>query len=1564
MAGFDDVATPVPQTGGWESVATPYSSPKLPDMSGVQKMAQDNLVANDNKEESDNGEIKAPQTSTQRLDTAIGMPVNNLLNPDDDAPLPSPIRKNLTKAYANNTAVDAGDFMQTMLHSVVPIIAGAVHNTEAVGRVAKAGLEGVGEGYEGSALFPMPISSNVETMLGMAGNIPIQALGSAYSGFQSAAVQAGKEIGNPALGRDIALFPESMMGGEGMSPHPPIRSWGTLPGRDSIANVVAKHAGKDPSELSASDFDQAIAQGTNHKAPAAADFKAVETVTDGVLNEKTLHIVYNETGVKPDQVFQDAQQNPAIVQEVASGKIPEQYEHLVEEKPVLPPSDAEKLQVVQSDTGKSFNVVDSDGDHVSGGFDSAEEARHYIEDQKFKAEERAAIEEEGESTTQDVLTPESEKALEQPKPTENIYAGTEEKVVSMTADEQKLRLESLNKKMEAGIATPKEIGEREALSAKRQESEEFSSKYTLKPSTAKDMDIGTDKEGRHVYEVVNKDGVHKGFVDIDSIKDGVARIGDIVINSSEEPTENIGVGGIRDILRQVREQHPEIISIEGERVSGAQKGADALEYAHQISKEHGYLPKDEPNQTSRPLTDLQNSLAENGGRDVTRSADADRVAKALEAKHARENLDPQKIENEAYSAGLNTELIKDETPVQRKNRLLNELREFWKNQEGSGASDAMRQAIGGIINTAEKFVGKLTGGFFEKLGDAYVRTFQPELVGPLAKRADAFLAKFKAAQQEAENAFYRADAVEMKRFDRMSADERREWRYDHETGRWNEEENPDHAKEQAIYDAMHKVEKEAGVSDGAYKENYLPHQFENPDAVQKYFNSDAYIKKYGKDWFTKRSIFQLTQDAERAGFKLKTDNPIRMRIARQTASDNLLRTMDLLKDFEGSGVAKRATAFSIDKKIAKTEAAIAEIQGKYKKELADIEKQKILTDENGKSIGEPASKKMQIVQKRLDDLNGRLEDFKKEKAENKLTPEQMKELKGGFRVIGPDNKVWNIHQEVGPLWKNVMDSKGFWDDQGWKGDAYRGYMQAKAIWVSNKLALSLFHPSHMLGIHLSSGGATAMEHLIQGGSYKDLDFSKTSLRFGFGGKDTGVNPFTLNKDATLGFGRDHPAVVAWNTPHEMRTPEQQKIVTTMVEGGFKPSMSAQEAVHFKDNWNKAINGLGVNNLRLLGSATQAIGGLSAPLFQSWIPALKAESYLYRTELALKRDPSLAVDAGKRGEVYRQIAKDVDRNYGEMNQDTLFWDKTVRDAFNASMLSGGWKLAMIQNFRGLAEPGKVAYNFAKTGEFSKEQITHQMLQSYIYTGVMLAQGAIITKLLTGSIGGAIDWAFPDTGDKNPDGREIRLQQPAFLKEGFMLKRDINEEGLFSGTGKFLYHQTLIPGIAETLTNHDFVGREIISDPTDLHEWANAGWNSVGPITFSAMDKADQKGSETAKTMELLGFPLAGAYINQTAFEQKVLHKYSEENPAKGSVYESKLKTDLKIAANKHDSEEVSRIRKEMKEKGMTDKQISNATKTYSTPFVEHAWKELSMADQKRLIEHATDEEKKKFKVKSQ
>lgn len=1585
-----------------------FDAPQIPDMSGVQKMAQDNLAANDNKPKPEESSApSAPQTPAQILDTAIGTPINSLLNEKDKTQPSAAIRGNYVDALKNGSASDSSDFWQSALHSIVSIASdiGKVAASEAakgaeylatsspfsiasdiaqntVNLPVQGATRLAGEAYEKLGGELSPAAAKVLTqgvpefgqsdakkavrgalntatgyepettpgkvtqgafeiapyIVGGEGSIARKAIGiAAGSGGSEAGSEAAKALGFGERGQQVGSVIGGAPGlifGAGSG-----GIWDNHPGSDAVKEAIAKKAGKDPSAVSSQDIDQTIATGTKDKMPAGKDFQDVATVM-GHDSPDTLHEIYRETGIRPEQVFSDAQHDPQVASDVSEGKIPEAYQKFIEPKieqkaEVEPEAkEPEGLQVTVADDKRGFNIVDKDGDHVAGGFDSAEDARQFIEDKKHSK----IGDEPPEWTGKEEKPSEIDKSDPFYK-YQSKLGRSDEEISAM--QQERLPTEQTAAGEQTVIPGAEKISDRELAERKMQGGKQ--AKVAQKPADEGLFDTGARKQTDlldAIKEVKTKEA--KPNVIPPSEKGKPTSLSSFLRNNGAKFDQNGEMTSIRTC-----DENGKLRTMQGD---------DGLDVASELAQQAGYF-------RDRPLTnELQNTLRDtNGGREHFRAQDADRLLKQHENELAKQQNDPAYIEHEAALAGIDTDKVEGETDRQHTNRLLRELEKLYKNQEGSAATNLYRRALGATILAAEKFAGKLGGGLFEKLADGYIKTFQPELVGDKAKRADAYMAKFKTSLQEAENAYYRQSAINKRMWDKASTDERMKWLYDHETGRWNEKDNPDHARYQALYDAMHKAEKNAigGDADKAYKDNYLPHQWEDAEAVKNYFRSEAMIKKYGSDWFNKASTFKLIQEGVRAGFKLKTDNPESMLVARQLASHNMIATMDLLHDMESNGLAKTARTFSVDKRIAKTEEAIKEAQKKYDKASTKI------NDPNQPhwDFTDPAvSRYMANIENSIDTLNKRMADLNKEKSDNKLTADQMKELRNnGFKVIGPDSKVWSIHQEVAPLWKNAMEMKGLWENQGVLGDAYRGYTAAKALWTQAKLGLSLFHPFHEAIINLASGIAASADHLIQGGSVSKLalgDIPKIA------GKTLGITGETLK-------GRDHPAIQAWNTAPEARTPEQQKMVQTMVEGGFKPTMSARDTVHFRENFDKAINGIGLNNLRLIGTAIQLPGLVMKPFFEHWIPGMKSEIYLRRCDDALSRDPSLANDAGKRGEAFRKIGQDTDRTYGEMNNDVQFWNKTVRDSFNAAFISGGWKLAQIYNARGLLQPAKIAYNFAKTGEFSKEDITYNMLHAYTYTALTLATGAAVNAALGNPIAKAKDdiWAIvknlvaPQTGEKNPDGTPIRLNQPAFAKEAYNLAHEINTKGLVAGSGSFLYHQTLLPGIVDTLSNRDFTGRELISDPTDLHQWANAGWDFINPIAASTYQKAEAKHSEIGKYAAFAGFPMAGAYLNQTPFEQKVLYTYDEQNPPKSDVYSAKLKSELKSAMASGDSKKVENVREMMKKEGMSDHEISQAAHVFTTPFVDSAWKKLSSENQKHLIESASPEEKKRFTLKS-
>ncbi len=98
-----------------------YLGVKTPDMSGVHKMATDNMQSGQG--ETQEGGQQPPKTFQDVLHQALGVPVTTPMGPAD-GPLPANLRTHLADAYREGTADNAGDFMS----SVVPYVSGLTNN--------------------------------------------------------------------------------------------------------------------------------------------------------------------------------------------------------------------------------------------------------------------------------------------------------------------------------------------------------------------------------------------------------------------------------------------------------------------------------------------------------------------------------------------------------------------------------------------------------------------------------------------------------------------------------------------------------------------------------------------------------------------------------------------------------------------------------------------------------------------------------------------------------------------------------------------------------------------------------------------------------------------------------------------------------------------------------------------------------------------------------------------------------------------------------------------------------------------------------------------------------------------------------------------------------------------------------------------------------------------------------------------------------------------------------------------------------------------------------------------
>jgi hypothetical protein len=347
----------------------------------------------------------------------------------------------------------------------------------------------------------------------------------------------------------------------------------------------------------------------------------------------------------------------------------------------------------------------------------------------------------------------------------------------------------------------------------------------------------------------------------------------------------------------------------------------------------------------------------------------------------------------------------------------------------------------------------------------------------------------------------------------------------------------------------------------------------------------------------------------------------------------------------------------------------------------------------------------------------------------------------GWREISaPDRENWLLHPDLLPTWDNVLAQTGWWGSQGWGGSIFRGWMGLKALWVPIKLAVSGFHPLHVVGInwaahvsrglHSFYGAATATKTVTRkvGGAtvvesrVRDHDKAGKLLQMATTDLLRSLDPMGLRYAAKGGENSGWYARQAWEIPEKDQTPEQRAIVKRIAEMGLVPQMPEEMRVNSKrafsnamhdvreewsKNWHswdsmKAQGALGFAGAKrvvehggiagaivggsiggipgaLLGAAADI--GIRRFIFERWIPAMKISAALLDDAAMAARHPEIYADDIQRKVAREAIGEQNENRFGEMFHKNLFWDKKLRETLTGVYLSMPWQLGFLREHLG-------------------------------------------------------------------------------------------------------------------------------------------------------------------------------------------------------------------------------------------------------------------------------------------
>jgi hypothetical protein len=802
-----------------------------------------------------------------------------------------------------------------------------------------------------------------------------------------------------------------------------------------------------------------------------------------------------------------------------------------------------------------------------------------------------------------------------------------------------------------------------------------------------------------------------------------------------------------------------------------------------------------------------------------------------------------------------------------------------------------------------------------------LRTFAPEAIGARAKLAAATVAS-RITEQMQKEALWRHGSRTRLKFWRARPDWTKEFIQRFEQGKPFSDPVLDKiARKYREWGAkIAETDKKLGF-DYEPRENYLSHIFEDTEGVSNYFT-----RKYGSKWgdpsFVKDRTFDLYKEAVAAGFRPRFDNPEDIMLARQHASDIAEMHIGILNDLASYGLATR------------------KVEG-----------------------GERLVKEL--------DAEGKM-SFRIEKTEGTERPDNTE------RVRAPNGDIFWVDQQANAILDNAFLSKSLWADKGLGGTAFRGMMSLKNALVPIRLALSLFHPLHILGIDMAAGMTRGLTGLLSGSVPVHRALGEM-LASGLGYRPLSELPGV--RAVTNPPGWRVLQALRGKVPKEKLTPNDAKALETLIEMGVSPEMSAQYKSNARVNFMNALTDARANfrqgrPIGLAGDLTRAtwhlpwamISAMSKPIFEEWIPALKAASALKDAKNLLARNPELMENPAQRHLAMRKLGKSVENRYGEMNYNTLFWKRWMKDLAVMDTLSLGWQLGFIREYGGGAmDLGQWATQGGKIKQIRKGQLDRPIfVASYTTLGAGVA--GLMTYAMTGKPPASLlDYIDPQTGETNPDGSPQRVTTMFYAREFASLYKHIQNEGMVPGVSELVLNKGsgLFGLMHEWATGVNGFGQEIRDPDGDafkkLEQTLAYTFSDLEPISMRAMQENVTDKPVKAGALSVLGFTPAPKYLTEsktdadikTAFRNYVAPKETPFEKAEYSKDYSKLREAYQSGSDKY-GDLLDKMVEENELSGADQRRLIRSLNS-ALPATTRMFMRLPWQEQIKVLNHATPEE---------
>jgi hypothetical protein len=277
----------------------------------------------------------------------------------------------------------------------------------------------------------------------------------------------------------------------------------------------------------------------------------------------------------------------------------------------------------------------------------------------------------------------------------------------------------------------------------------------------------------------------------------------------------------------------------------------------------------------------------------------------------------------------------------------------------------------------------------------------------------------------------------------------------------------------------------------------------------------------------------------------------------------------------------------------------------------------------------------------------------------------------------------------------------------------------------------------------------------------------------------------------------------------------------------------------------------------------ALEQVSKPLMEYIVPRQKLGVAADMMRMEMDRMPKDATPEMMR-ERFGKVWDSVDNRMGQMVYDNLFWNKTLKDLTMASVRSVGWDVGTVRELGGgMTDSARFMKDLMTPGE--KAKFTHRMAYMIALPMMTGFLGATYQYLKTGKGPEELrDVFFPKTGEKDPQGRDVRMAPPTYMKDVY----SYGARPVQTIEGKANPFPLMVK---QMLENQDYYGKDIRNkdDPLvkQMMEDAEYMFKTLKPIGIRQEEISDAAGqSLQERAGNFVGFTRAPAWVGETDAEQ--------------------------------------------------------------------------------------------------